>query len=116
MLGWHFNFFRKPEELEWEDHRLESGQVYSRTPKLPHEERFCSWDATMGGLDWLDALVEGGRASLLATNGGYPLVYELELEDLEKVLAAPPHLRGKVSVLEQPTYSRRIIAEVWDQS
>ena len=51
-----------------------SVSVY-RQPSEGEKSQLARWDAHVGGLRWLDDLVEAGNAVLLGRNGGYPIKY-----------------------------------------
>jgi hypothetical protein len=79
MLGWHIFITR---------------QAPGSTPAEPRPSgpALASWEAGLGGLNWLDALVEEGKAVSLGGNG-YPLRYTVSTAALLSKLAAgpPPH-------------------------
>jgi len=74
MLGWHILIYRQ-----------------SATGR----ERVAEWETSLGGTDWLDALVEQGKAVYREGNGGYPMVYTASAGVLTSALAAgPPSYSG----------------------
>lgn len=112
MLGWFFNVYAEPQELEWEERKLESGEVYARVPHLDRAVRLRSWSTPPSGLDWLDDLVKQGEAELLALNGGYPMVYRASWADVQ-VMANRRQAPEAGGAREEP---QSVIVEVWDQS
>jgi hypothetical protein len=60
--------------------------------------RIASWNAALGGLDWLDALVAQGRATDLGGNG-YPCRFLARAGDvLAKMSGGPPKPRGPMVI------------------
>mgnify|MGYP003575135279 CR=1 FL=1 len=73
MLGWHIRIVRN-------------------TPK---PELLAEWETSLGGTDWIDALVKEGRAVFVAGNQGYPVVYTAAARATVPALAeGPPSYSG----------------------
>lgn len=86
MLGFSIEVFRQ------EDYRIFN---------FPEVTDHCiaSWTVGTNGLDWLDELVEDGKAK--RTGNGYPLWYEAKAEVLLPVICAgPPSHNGPVVIGE----------------
>ena len=110
MLGWHIIIYPKPDDLVWRD------KAHSRVLELDHSNVMAVWTAGLGGARWLDELAEAGKAELLALNGGYPMIYEFDLDSLPPILADPPSLMGTVTLKNEACATTSLIAVVWDQS
>lgn len=65
MLGWQIYINRSPTRS------LDSAVEDS----LKDESLLASWLTGLNGCDWIDKLVEQGRAEYLGTYGGYPRSY-----------------------------------------
>ncbi len=81
MLGWHIFISR---------------QALAKSPDNPEgtESTLASWEAGLGGLDWLDALVKEGRAVYLGGDG-YPVRYTATAAGVvSKLSAGPPRHEG----------------------
>jgi hypothetical protein len=63
--------------------------------ETPRSTELAAWQTGIGGLDWIDALVEKGLAICLGGNG-YPTEYTAKLEHL------------KATILEGPPYANEI--------
>lgn len=90
MLGWeifiHTEFTESTDQNDW------------RWPK--DESVLATWRASLGGVDWLNKLVEDGKASYLGGNG-YPLRYLARVKDvLPLIKAGPPAHRGSLVIGE----------------
>ena len=82
MLGWFVGVYRQKDggssPAQWE---------------TPQGVRLAVWQTGVGGLDWLDKLVEAGNAIWLGGNG-YPVRYTATAESLlPKVMEEPPGAR-----------------------
>jgi hypothetical protein len=74
MLGWHIRILRK-------------------APAQP--ELLAAWETSLGGTRWIDALVDEGKAALVASNQGYPLLYSAPAGVIASALVAgPPRYSG----------------------
>lgn len=63
--------------------------------RAPRGDVLAVWQADIGGLDWLDALVEQGAAAHLGGQG-YPSRYTATAKNLiPSIQAGPPHARGQ---------------------
>ncbi|MBM3980781.1 MAG: hypothetical protein FJ304_10940 [Planctomycetes bacterium] len=78
MLGWGINVWRQTDQRG--------------TPAHLRRGFIAAWEAGLGGLEWLDALVAAGRAEDLG-GSGYPNTYTLTAGVLAEVLSAgvPSH-------------------------
>ena len=86
MLGWSINVWRQIDPPD--------------TPARTRRGFVAGWEAGLGGLDWLDALVAGGRAVALGGNG-YPLSYELAAAELAAAIGGgPPRHEGPLVIGE----------------
>src|SRR5215471_13504961 len=74
MLGWHILIYRQ-----------------SATGR----EQLAEWETSLGGTDWLDALVKQGKAVYVEGNGGYPMVYTASAGVLA---SGPPSYSGPTVV------------------
>jgi hypothetical protein len=54
--------------------------------RLPRGKKLTLWEAGLGGLDWLDSLVEAGDAHLVDKKMGYPDTYQCRTADLPNPL------------------------------
>jgi hypothetical protein len=125
MLGWHISVFRQETNLE-EPPSFES----------PSGARIAVWQTGLDGLDWVDELIEEGKASLLGGNG-YPLRFTAQASVVIPIaVKGPPHARkawvsdpgdiltskweGKTTINEEEANacapSEWLILEVWDES
>lgn len=68
MLGWHIVGY------------LQEG--HSSSKGRQGDPILFSWDAGLGGMNWMDELVKSGVAKQIGHNGGYPLVYTARKKDL----------------------------------
>lgn len=79
MLGFYIGIYK-----------LHDGSQPAPSIKVPRGDRLAVWQTGIDGLDWLDALVEQGRAVSLGRSG-YPTSYTARIEDLRPtVLNGPP--------------------------
>ncbi|MET4622964.1 hypothetical protein ABIE18_004444 [Arthrobacter sp. 2762] len=83
-------------------------------------------------LDWINALVQQGRASMVQDSGGYPYIYELVAGELRSVLADEDSAKrmalrtwpgpalekadDKDDVLSRCRDDATVTVEAWDQS
>jgi len=82
MLGWHISVFRQ----------VDGGTSPAREG-AEEGARLAVWQADVGGLRWLDALVEAGQAVNLGGNG-YPSYYTAQAEYLiPRIVDGPPAAR-----------------------
>lgn len=59
-----------------------------------HGSKLAVWQTGLGGLDWLDKLVDDGRAIYLGSNGGYPTEYSARAGDvIPQIQEGPPFAR-----------------------
>lgn len=100
------------------------------------DQRIATWQAGLGGLDWLDPLVSGGRA-VSTSRGGYPETYLIFCQDFIALLdKGLPHERpawvtdpgdvvtdrwlGRTTVdgdaLAQCDRDEWLLVEAWDES
>ena len=78
MLGWNIGVYRQGTEAT-EPATFESDSA----------DRVAVWQTGLGGLRWIDDLVEQGRAVALGGNG-YPLRYTARAADLVPVIEQGP--------------------------
>lgn len=121
MLGWSISIYRET------DCKL--------NPSKRGALRLASWTAGLGGLDWLDRLVELGQATV--DGNGYPFQYSAKARImLPCFTSGPPIPRGPVVIgddyilpagylsginlqqarIEACSPDEILIAEAWDQS
>ncbi len=82
MLGWHITVCRQTGD-----------GALPATRESPEGARLAVWQTGVGGLDWLDELVEKGRAIHLGGNG-YPSRYTATAQYLiQRIIDDPPHAR-----------------------
>lgn len=82
-------------------------------------------------LDWINTLVQLGRASLAQDAGGYPYIYELGIGELRSVLAdeesakrmalkmwpgVPLEMEEDIDALSRCPDNATVTVEAWDQS
>lgn len=125
MLGWHISVFRQATNFE-EPPSFESDRG----------ARIAVWQAGLDGLNWVDELIEEGKASLLGGNG-YPVRFTARASAVIPIVkGGPPHARkswvsdpgdvltskweGKTTIDEEVANncapSEWLIIEVWDES
>jgi hypothetical protein len=126
MLGWYIAIARQGERA------LKFANSRPADPNV-----LATWDASIGGLDWIDALVEQGKASL-ESRSGYPTRYTVEASAIMPLLQAqqvpthqdfavsgddhvqPPGWIGNVHFhaerIADCTPEERLVIEAWDQS
>ena len=75
MLGWSFCILNLPPE--------KADRLFGRDAHAPFV--LATWEAGIGGLDWVETLRKAGKATQLK-NGGYPNRYTALAADF-----APPH-------------------------
>jgi hypothetical protein len=63
-----------------------SFKVYRKTTDNKASKRLVHWDATPSGLDWLNKLVEEGKAACFDNNGYYPNFYTLQFKELLPII------------------------------
>lgn len=83
MIGWFIAVYRQ------------SNSGLLPATNTPHQgEKLARWQASLGGLDWIEKLVEEGKAIEVATNGGYPIRYTIPAKYLIPYLTVtPPNAR-----------------------
>jgi hypothetical protein len=87
MLGWHIFIHRRVSPAT-------AGHL------LDAKSALASWEAGIGGLDWIEALVEAGSASCLGGDG-YPISYTARAADVISRLAeGPPKHNGPLVIGE----------------
>lgn len=125
MLGWYISVFRQ----------VDGGTSPARAG-AEEGARLAVWQADVGGLRWLDALVEAGAAINLSGNG-YPSYYTAQAEHLiPQIIDGPPSARdtwaygpndiitskweGKTvidqAVIDDCRPDEWLLVEVWDES
>src|SRR5689334_11844949 len=83
MLGWHISVYRQKD-----------GGLSPATAETLHGSRLAVWQTGLGGLDWLDELVETHKAVSLGENGGYPCRYTATADCLvPHIIDTPPQAR-----------------------
>ena len=83
MLGWNIGVFK-----------LRDAGTSPATAQSQHGARLAVWQTGLGGLDWLDELVEAGNAIQLK-GGGYPNRYTATAEYLiPRIIETPPGARA----------------------
>lgn len=60
----------------------------SRIRDASRAQKFAVWQAGLGGLNWIDALVAAGQA--VKQGNGYPYTYFVRARDVTPYLANPP--------------------------
>ena len=60
MLGWHISVYKQ-----------KNGGISPATALTPKGPHLAVWQTGLDGLDWLDELVNAGKAINLGENGGY---------------------------------------------
>jgi hypothetical protein len=79
MLGWHITIYRQA-----------AGEETPAAFEAPTCNELAVWQTGIGGLDWIDELVDKGLAICLASNG-YPTEYTARLEHVRAtILEGPP--------------------------
>jgi len=73
MLGWHISVFR--------------------VDGMGRGDRIAVWQAELGGLDWITALIADGKAT--GGGNGYPMRYLVRATDARDALASPPEVRHR---------------------
>jgi hypothetical protein len=122
MLGWQINI-----------HRLIPGESQYNLTK---ESLLASWTTSLGGLDWIEALVKDGKAEDLGGTG-YPCWYKATAKIiLPIIMDGPPRYKGppvfgndyilpsgwtgevKIdhSKIAECLPDEQLIIEAWDQS
>jgi hypothetical protein len=125
MLGWHITVFRQA-----------AGGDSPASFEAATGATLAVWQTGVGGLNWLDGLVEKGLAISLGGNG-YPTEYTARLEHIKAtILNGPPLARetwvfqvgdiltdkwlGKATVdhkaLCQCTAEEWVLIQAWDES
>lgn len=124
-MGWHISVFRQETDLE-QPPSFES----------PRGSRIAVWQAGLDGLNWVDKLIEEGKAHLLGGNG-YPARFAVQASVVLPIVEdGPPHARkawlsepgdiltskweGKTTLDEEEAAAcspaEWLILEVWDES
>ena len=86
MLGWKICIHRHVPE------------PYSLTTRLTNETVIATWVVGLGGLDWLNELVKGGKAEDFCC-GVYPDVYLVKAKNLlPKLSSVPPRKKGPLVI------------------
>lgn len=125
MLGWYISVF-KLDSPECENVEFNS-----------LEKKIAVWQSGINGVDWLYELVSIGKASVLSTNGGYPLRFAAFAEDIipiilngppdannpwkyEKDDFIPPDWEGRTTIGNTDALSDLdnviLLVEAWDES
>lgn len=98
MLGWHISIYRQSD-----------GGSSPATPQSSKGTRLAVWQAGLGGLEWLDALVKAGKAIDLGGDG-YPCRYTALAEDIvPHIIETPPQARAVW--MREPT---DIVTDKWE--
>lgn len=83
MMGWRISVYRR-----------DSNDGDDATAQPRDGERLAVWQTSVGGLQWVDALVKAGNASVIA-EGGYPNRYmATATRVLPSLLNGPPQARA----------------------
>ena len=90
MLGWHIS-------------------VYRQTDVGAEGTRLAVWQTNIGGLNWLNKLVEAGKASNLG-GSGYPLIYSGKAEHIIPFIVEKPLGANDVWTFEADD----ILTEKWE--
>lgn len=125
MLGWHISVYRTPADA----HPPASTNTPART-------RIGVWQTGLGGLDWIDALIQSGKGRQTKA-GGYPNSYLIAASHIVPViLEGPPEARsvwlcepgavlndkwvGKTMIdevaVKQCATDELLLVEAWDES
>lgn len=87
MLGWWIRVYAQTPE-----------QIEAATPEEGRAAVLAQWEAGLGGLRWIERLVESGRAQRLSA-GGYPNRYIARAADLLPLLVnGPPSHEGPAMI------------------
>ena len=79
MLGWHISIYRQAD-----------GGASPATTESIRSTRLAVWQTGLGGLDWVQELVQAGKAIDLGGNG-YPCRYTAAAENLiPRIEDGPP--------------------------
>ena len=83
MLGWNFSVYKQRDD-----------GASPATAQSQHGARLAVWQTGLWGLDWLEELVEAGKAIRLS-GGGYPNRYTATAEFLiPRIIETPPEARA----------------------
>jgi hypothetical protein len=114
MLGWGISVWRQSD-----------GGGSPATADSPEGTRLASWQADLGGLDWLDELVREGKAIDLGGNG-YPWRCTATADYiLPRIIDMPPGaisgwewkvVRASAQLVAQCRLDEWLIVEAWDLS
>ena len=85
MLGWGVGVFRQ-KDGGGSPAVCDDTMSYHEDAIVP---AMAGWDAQIGGLNWIDELVEEERAFQLQ-KGGMPNIYTVQAKDLKFLLKSPP--------------------------
>jgi hypothetical protein len=87
MLGWHISIFKQ----------ADGGSLAARADSNKGA-RLAVWQADLGGLQWLDDLVEAGSAIHLGGDG-YPFRYTARARHvIRSIVGGPPEARSTWAV------------------
>ena len=78
MLGWHISVYRQAD-----------GGAEPAEQESPKGDRVAVWQTGLGGLDWLDALVETGEVVYI-DDPRYPARYTAQAKHLLQRIKRPP--------------------------
>lgn len=115
--------------------RLTLAQMYRLRDKFAQGDRIAVWQSGVGGLRWIEEIVESGAAIALRTNG-YPSVFYVKALEVLPRLDSPPEVRtswhaGPEDILDKHWAGRTVIdpeavaactpdewllIEAWDES
>jgi hypothetical protein len=144
MLGWHVSVYAvvagrtsdAPAPPDQPSTRgLSLAQMDSLRDGFARGDRIAVWQADVGGLRWIDELVDSG-AAIAARENGYPSVFYAKAVDVVSRLDAPPGARpvwvaGPDDVLTEKWAGRTVVdhsaaaacapeewllIEAWDES
>ncbi|HMZ08212.1 MAG TPA: hypothetical protein PK078_11385 [Anaerolineales bacterium] len=124
MLGWFICAYRQAGSRQ-----LPATQTSAKGIEL------AKWQASLSGLDWIEALVKEKKVIFLGGNG-YPLYYTASFKELQPFLKNPPearqtwaadpgdvllpHWKGKTYIdqagMDQCEPDEWLLVEVWDES
>jgi hypothetical protein len=92
MLGW----------MIYVNRQLDGG-INPGTPGCPCGPHLAVWQTGLGGLDWLNALAEQGKAINLGGNG-YPLWYTARAKELISFVAVNPPMANDTWIIGPHDY------------
>ena len=93
MLGWFVCIYRQA-----------ISKTLPATNMRQDEGLLAKWQTGLYGLDWLNKLVEEGKALEVATNNGYPIRYTATAKHFIPYIVDNPPTRGKIGLQTREMY------------